>query len=350
MHVDVPEMTPSQMKFTRLMKFHSGGITALVADRSGHGAVSGDAAGSVWAYDLQSQSFVCTRAFPTGVTCITGASAKIDTKESVWYVGHQGGFLRQLLRCTDGWHLRKCCRPHQQSVVAMAVSPDGASLVTCGGEGHLFFFCVEDNCLEPHAAVNLSKSPVSMVWTEIGVVVACEAGILLCVQPPDNHDHTTAASFLCEAKITEQTFMLPKSLWPKPPANPGSGDEAADADDKTGAAMAVERATSVHRCRCTEQHERHNQEPDVCLWHTQGVVAQERSALQVMQLKETPSRRLRWTPIGSLMQMPLDLSRSWLCFRIPKTATGLCCLQQVQRVDICSIVAWARRMHARCQG
>lgn len=247
-HVDVPEISPSHMEFTRLLHFHSGGITAMQADRTGHSAVSGDAAGSIWAYDLRSQTRVCSRTFLTGVTCITGASVNMDTKETVYYVGHEGGFLRQLLRCTDGWHVLKCYRPHQQTLIAMALSPGGETLVTCGQDGSLFFFSVADNCLEPHALVKLSQTPASLVWNASGVVVGCENGVLLCVQPPANHDHNTAATFECDAAITQHTFMLPRSLWPQPPKKASTEDETVDPETKTGVTVLVERP----RCSATD--------------------------------------------------------------------------------------------------
>lgn len=236
-HVEVPDISPARMKFTRLLHFHSGGITAMLTDRTSHNAVSGDAAGSIWAYDLQSHACLASRTFPTAITCITAASTVMDTKESVYYVGHEGGFLRQLLRCTDGWHLTKCYRPHQQALIAMSLSPDGSSLVTCGQDGSLFFFSAEDNCLEPHAFTTLSREPVALVWIAAGVVVGCQDGMLLCVQPPDSHDHVAAATFQYEPTVAEHAFTLPKAMWPAPPKEASSRRQTGDADAMAGTNM-----------------------------------------------------------------------------------------------------------------
>ena len=240
-HVDVAEISPARMTFKRLLQFHAGGITAMLTDRTSHTAVSGDVAGSIWAYDLQSQACVTSRKFPTAITCITGASIMVDTKESCYYVGFQGGFLRQLLRCADGWHLTKCYRRHQETLIAMALSPDGGRLVTCGQDGSLFFFLADDNCLEPQAFTVLSRSPAAMVWTTTGVVIGCHDGMLLCVQPPDQHDHNAAATFQFDATVAHEAFRLPKSMWPAPPKKACSeqGNGSKEGNDSTGVASTV---------------------------------------------------------------------------------------------------------------
>lgn len=232
-HVTVPEISLDCMEFTKLWSFHSGGISRAVLDSESHSAVSVDTSGSIWAYDLQSGEAIAKRKFPQGITCLIRAHHVVDSNQSMFFLGHEHGFVRQVLRCSDGWRLAACYRAHKGGVLAVCSSPSGGEVVTCGSDRTLFFFTVnDDGNLEPLAFSVLPHSPTALVWTSQGVIVGCDNGTLLCVTPPQNHDHVAAATYEFKAEIAQQEFLLPQSLWPPPPEKEVEEGEEGNADDE----------------------------------------------------------------------------------------------------------------------
>jgi WD40 repeat protein len=240
-HIKVPEISLDCMEFSKLWSFHSGKICHLFVDDASHSAVSADSSGNIWAYDLLSRTSFTTRKFPQGITCLIRAHRSQDTNQSVFFLGHDEGFLRQVVRCSDGFHLSACVRPHKEAVAAVCISPIGSLLASCGHDRTLFFFTVEDNVLEPLAFCSIPLAPITAIWTMEGVIIGCEDGTLLCVTPPDSHDHTTHATYEYTAVILQREFTLPKELWPAPPKPDKGVDEDGEAEDD-GAALASRRA------------------------------------------------------------------------------------------------------------
>lgn len=235
-HVTVPEISLDCMEFTKLWSFHSGGISAAVLDRDSHACVSVDTSGSIWSYSLQSRESLATRKFPQGITCLAQAHSSMDSNQSVFLIGHEHGFIRQVVRCSDGWRLAACFRAHKSSVIAMSCSPSGAELVSCGSDRNLFFFTFNDGIIEPHGFTAIPSSATSAVWTTQGVIVGCDNGALLCVTPPESHDHVSATTYEFQAEITQHEFILPQSLWSPPPkkeAEDGEEDKAQDEGEYT---------------------------------------------------------------------------------------------------------------------
>lgn len=231
-HVTVPEISLACMEFTKLWSFHSGGISRAVLDRESHSSVSVDTSGSIWAYDLQTRESVAKRKFSQGITCLSRAHQSMDTNQSVFFLGHENGFVRQVVRCSDGWRLAACFRAHKSRVLAVCCSPSGEEVVTCGTDRTLFFFAINDEALVPMAFTVLPCSATSVVWTTQGVIVGCEDGTLLCVTPPQSHDHVAAATYEFKPEIAQQQFMLPPPLWPPPPKKEPSQDENGKANDE----------------------------------------------------------------------------------------------------------------------
>lgn len=244
-HVTVPEISLECMEFTKLWSFHSGGISRAVLDRESHCSVSVDTSGSIWAYDLQSREALAKRKFPQGITCLVRAHQSIDSNQSVFFLGHENGFVRQVVRCSDGWRLAACFRAHKSEVLAVCSSPSGGEVVTCGTDRTLFFFTVNDGNLEPLAFAVLPHSPTAVVWTSEGVIVGCEDGTLLCVTPPQTHDHEAIATYEFKPEIAQQEFVLPQSLWPPPPKK--KADEGEEGEGKVDEGM-----TSYPSLPCTK--------------------------------------------------------------------------------------------------
>ena len=250
MHVTVPEISLECMDFTKLWSFHSGGISRAVIDRDSHNCVSVDTSGSIWAYDLRTREALAKHKFPQGITCLMRAHQSMDTNQSVFFLGHEHGFVRQVVRCSDGWRLAACFRAHKGGVLAVCISPSGGEVVTCGSDRTLFFFNINDEALVPMAFTLLPCSATSVVWTSQGVIVGCEDGTLLCVIPPQNHDHAAAATYEFKAEISLHKFVLPQSLWPPPPKKEAAADDDGNANEEGASTSMHEFTLAASTVQC----------------------------------------------------------------------------------------------------
>jgi WD40 repeat protein len=231
-HVTVPEISVDCMEFKILWSFHSGGISKAVLDSGSHSCVTVDKSGSIWSYDLRSRKALAKRQFPQGITCMLRAPVTMDPNQRVFLLGHDHGFVRQVVRCSDGWRLAACFRAHKSAVLALCSSPSGGEVVSCGSDCTLFFFTINNGKLQPLAFTLLPHSPTAVVWTSQGVIVGCDNGTLLCVAPPKSHDHMAATTYEFKADISQHSFILPKSLWPPPPKKAPQDDEKDTTDDQ----------------------------------------------------------------------------------------------------------------------
>ena len=105
-------------------------------------------------------------------------------------------------------------------------------MVTCGTDRTLFFFTINDETLVPMTYTLLPCSATSAVWTSQGVIVGCEDGTLLCVIPPQSHDHVAAATYEFKPEIAQHKFVLPQSLWPPPPKKEAAADDDGKANEE----------------------------------------------------------------------------------------------------------------------
>jgi WD40 repeat protein len=209
-------ISQESVTFTTLLNFHGKGVSKLLSDRYGHYTISCGRDKSIWVHSPTSQACTAVRHFASGVTCmieVPGTPASGET----YLLGHEGGFVRRIIRCADGWKLTHAFRPHRSCVTCICASPDASGIATTAEDGTLFFFSLQGAALTPTAYTSLSQCPVSIVWLDQGIVVGCQDGTVLQVTLPTEHDHVSTGTYEYTADIANHTFQLPKGLWPQKP-------------------------------------------------------------------------------------------------------------------------------------
>ena len=205
-------IAPDSVAFDTLCNFHGAGATALLPDRAGHVALSSSLDGTLWAHDLAANRPLATRRFATGIRCMVECPGVATGAPTEVLLGHLGGFVRRAVRCADGWKLTHASRPHVADVVALCCSPDGQHAASVAADGTAFFFRDAGGALEPLAVAQLTTAPVAALWLAEGLVVGYRDGRLLCVEPPQQHDHAAQATYVYEAVVREWRISLPADL------------------------------------------------------------------------------------------------------------------------------------------
>ena len=128
---------------TRLTSFHGGSINGMdVSAVSDHAVTAGsDGTVRLWAYAEKRE--VYRHKFCAGCTFVQMAPAYVDGSQRTIVAGFDDGVVRILLRCSDGFKVIDCFKPHSKKVTVVRFSPDGNVLATGSSDGTVFFLAAK---------------------------------------------------------------------------------------------------------------------------------------------------------------------------------------------------------------
>ena len=185
------------------------------------------------------------------------APAYVDGSQRTVIAGFDDGVVRILLRCSDGFKIVDCFKPHNKRVTVAKFSPDGSVLATGSADGTVFFLAAKYPKSPPKAPklpgvtlapIGFARAPggvSALQWhenmKEPKLLVGCETGHAVEMKAtnwkpgqPDSVDSTITFEF--EATATHYTFNRPRptAMSIVESKYPPVGDErdAADAAEK----------------------------------------------------------------------------------------------------------------------
>ena len=241
----------------QLTSFHGGCINGMdISAVSDHAVTAGsDGTVRLWAYAERRE--VYRSKFCAGATFVQMAPAYVDGSQRTVIAGFDDGVVRILLRCSDGFKIVDCFKPHNKRVTVAKFSPDGSVLATGSADGTVFFLAAKYPKSPPKtpklpgvtlAPIGFAKAPggvSALQWhenmKEPKLLVGCETGHAFEMKAPnwkpgqpDSVDSTITFEF--EATATHYTFNRPRptAMSIVESKYPPVGDErdAADAAEK----------------------------------------------------------------------------------------------------------------------
>ena len=242
---------------TRLTSFHGGSINGMdVSAVSDHAVTAGsDGTVRLWAYAEKRE--VYRHKFCAGCTFVQMAPAYVDGSQRTIVAGFDDGVVRILLRCSDGFKVIDCFKPHSKKVTVVRFSPDGNVLATGSSDGTVFFLAAKYPKSPPKAPklpgvtltpIGFAKAPggVSAIqWHENmkdpKLLVGCESGHAFEMKSPnwkpgqpDSVDSTVTYEFEPTATHYKFNRPVPTAMSIVEGRYPPVGDErdAADAEEK----------------------------------------------------------------------------------------------------------------------
>ena len=170
------KMNEADKSTETLMQFHSRGIKALVVSPIDHFAATAGADGTIRCWDYVDKKELYSTKFPCAASCAAWAPLSLDQSAKTILVGFTNGVVRVLMRTATEWKLMQVLKPHNKCVTAVAYSPDGKSMATCGEDNTIFLFDASKSQYQPLGFYDLGAKINSADWRgdSRAVLVACQ--------------------------------------------------------------------------------------------------------------------------------------------------------------------------------
>eukprot|EP00672_Neobodo_designis_P015654 CAMPEP_0174829322 /NCGR_PEP_ID=MMETSP1114-20130205/1869_1 /TAXON_ID=312471 /ORGANISM="Neobodo designis, Strain CCAP 1951/1" /LENGTH=1723 /DNA_ID=CAMNT_0016063065 /DNA_START=117 /DNA_END=5288 /DNA_ORIENTATION=+ len=229
-----------------LLRFHSGGITALAPSPFDHTALTGgqDCTIRLMDYVTRSEEF-CVR-FDAPIADMRYLEFPNDSEQRHILATFADGTVRILLRGRNTVGIVSQSRPHESPIVAWAIDPAGTQLWTLAKDKSAFYFKVTPKReLVPVGFCELPEVPRCAEFTSTGdrLFVGFKSGCIITLAPPDESkiDHSVGFSFDAEWEgIGYRQKMKPP---PKEVRLNADGTEMADDEESDEDLLAEEEDT-----------------------------------------------------------------------------------------------------------
>mmetsp|Transcript_9196 Transcript_9196/g.18000 ORF Transcript_9196/g.18000 Transcript_9196/m.18000 type:complete len:1645 (+) Transcript_9196:104-5038(+) len=130
-------------KIETISRFHAGGITGGFMSTKAHNMITCGEDGSIRCWDLLNKTEIFSKKLGAAASCIIPVPESLCKSENRILMGFADGVLRQFERRNKGFELVHVCKPHNVTILSVAISPDGTTLATAAEDKTIFFLDVK---------------------------------------------------------------------------------------------------------------------------------------------------------------------------------------------------------------